>query len=401
MVIGGKEALPPGKTWNPAMNAFLGRCKVRSVSIALAAVCVCSHAAAAQEIPNPDAKSQAAEKSSSGSTENYNQKLQRLLGEAAAPADAFAEDYRIGAGDLLDVSVFEAPDLNRTVRVSADGEIEFPLIGEIHAAGLSSHELESVLDELLQQKYMTDPHVSVFVREMESHAVSVIGAVEKPGVYQIRGPKPLIEVLSMSHGLADDAGDSVIVTRHEESARSAVADPTDPMSAAATDDSASSAKLAGSEPSNVTTSDARTVEIKLKDLLDSGDGSYDVMVNPGDVVKVPRAGIVYVVGEVHKPGGFVLKSNENISVLQALALAEGMTHTASGKHARIIRTDAKTEARSEIPINLSRILAGHAVDPFLQPKDILFIPNSAGKAALFRGAEAAVSIAGGVIIYRR
>ena len=383
------------------MDAFLGRCKVSSISIALAAVGICSYATAAQLTPIPAGQSQGTGRTSDGSPQNYNQKLQRLLREAAAPADASAEDYRIGAGDLLDVSVFEAPDLNRTVRVSADGELELPLMGEIHAGGLSSHELESVLEELLRQKYMTDPHVSVFVREMESHAVSVIGAVEKPGVYQIRGPEPLIEVLSMSHGLADDAGDSVIIMRHGAFAPSAAADRSDPMSAAATDDSASSTKPAGSAPSKVTMSEGRAVEIKLKDLLDSGDASYDVMVNPGDVVKVPRAGIVYVVGEVHKPGGFLLKTNENISVLQALALAEGMTHTASAKHARIIRTDAKTESRSEIPINLSRILAGRGADPFLQPKDILFIPNSAGKAALFRGTEAAVSIAGGVIIYRR
>jgi polysaccharide biosynthesis/export protein len=381
------------------MNAFLGRCSAASMDIALAALVFCPYHAAAQETSSTSTRTQTPAASSNSSPQDYNQQLQRLLREAAAPADASAQDYRIGAGDLLDISVFEALDLNRTVRVSADGELTLPLVGDVHAAGLSSHELEAVLDELLRRNYMTDPHVSVFVREMESHAVSVLGAVENPGVYQIRGAEPLIEVLSMSHGLADDAGDTVIVMRHGTSASSASADPPDPISAAAADALASSARLNGKPQAVAGPAAPESVEIKLKDLLESGDASHNVMVNPGDVVKVPRAGIVYVVGDVHKPGGFLLKTNENISVLQALALAEGTTHTASGKHARIIRTDKITEARSEIPIDLSRILAGRAADPLLRPKDILFVPSSAGKAALFRGTEAALSIAGGVIVY--
>ncbi|HEV2297343.1 MAG TPA: polysaccharide biosynthesis/export family protein [Candidatus Acidoferrales bacterium] len=383
------------------MNAFLGRCSAGSISIGLAAVVFCSCHAAAQDTPTCSAQTQASPKLSIDSPQGYNQQLQRLLREAAAPADASAEDYRIGAGDLLDISVFEAPDLNRTVRVSADGELTLPLVGDVHATGLSSREMESVLDELLRRSYMTDPHVSVFVREMESHAVSVLGAVENPGVYQIRSSEPLIEVLSMSHGLADDAGDTVIVMRHGASASSASADPPDPVSAAAPDAPASSARLNGKPQAVAVRAAPESVEIKLKDLLDSKDTSYNVMINPGDVVKVPRAGIVYVVGEVHKPGGFLLKTNENISVLQALALAEGITHTASGKRARIIRTNKITEARSEVPIDLNRILAGRAPDPLLRPKDILFVPNSAGRAALFRGTEAALSIVGGVIVYRR
>lgn len=383
------------------MNAFLGRCSAGSISIALTAMVLCSYHAAAQETSSASPQTQGAAKTSGDSPQDYNQQLQRLLREAAAPADASAEDYRIGVGDLLDISVFEAPDLNRTVRVSADGELTLPLVGDVHAAGLSSRELESVLDELLRRSYMTDPHVSVFVREMESHAVSVLGAVQNPGVYQIRSAEPLIEVLSMSHGLADDAGDTVIVMRHGASASSASADPPDPVSAAAPDAPASSARSNGKPQAVAVRAAPESVEIKLKDLLDSKDTSYNVMINPGDVVKVPRAGIVYVVGEVHKPGGFLLKTNENISVLQALALAEGMTHTASGKRARIIRTNKITEARSEVPVDLNRILAGRAPDPLLRPKDILFVPNSAGRAALFRGTEAALSIAGGVIVYRR
>src|SRR5690348_4940054 len=383
------------------MNAFLGKCSIKRIFIFVAAVCFASPFAPAQEASSVVKQTQLTTAPGGASRRDYNQQLQRLLRETASPADASAQDYRIGPGDLLEISIFEAPELNRTVRVSADGELTLPLVGDVHAAGLSSHDLESVVDELLRRNYLTDPHVSVFVKELESHGVSVLGAVENPGVYQIRGSKSLIELLSMSHGLSDDAGDTVIVMRHGASAFSTSADSPDPNSAVAPDEPAPSAKL-NEKPTIVTGSaESGSLEIKLKDLLDSGDPSYNVMVNPGDVVKVPRAGIVYVVGEVHKPGGFVLKTNESISVLQALALAEGITHTAAGKRARIIRTDKLTNARSEVSIDLNKVLAGHAPDLMLNPKDILFVPNSTGKSALFRGTEAALSITTGVIVYRR
>jgi polysaccharide export outer membrane protein len=126
----------------------------------------------------------------------------------------------------------------------------------------------------------------------------------------------------------------------------------------------------------------------------------NVPVFPGDIVKVSRAGIVYVVGEVTKPGGFVLQNNENISVLQALALAGGPTHTSAVSRARIIRTEPGTGMRNEFPMNLGKILSGKKPDPLLEPKDIVFVPNSAAKSVLYRGSEAALQTATGVAIYR-
>jgi polysaccharide export outer membrane protein len=334
-------------------------------------------------------------------TQSLNQRLQQLVLESKTPRDDSYSDYRIGAEDLLNISVFEAPDLNRTVRVSEDGEISLPLIGTVHAAGLTTLQLESLLEALLKRSYLTDPHVTVFVKEVKSHAISVIGAVEKPGVYEVRGPKTLLEVLSMAQGLADDAGNSVIIMRHGASASSAAADSPDPTSAAASDVPASSAKQDSAQPPTIAVAREETTAIKLNDLLNSTNDRSNVVVNPGDIVKVLRAGIVYVVGEVRKPGGFLLRSNQNISVLQALALAEGLTRTSSAKHACIIRTDATTGARTELPMDLGKILKGRAPDPILRSKDIVFIPNSAGKSILFRGTEAALSIAGGVIVYRR
>jgi polysaccharide export outer membrane protein len=125
-----------------------------------------------------------------------------------------------------------------------------------------------------------------------------------------------------------------------------------------------------------------------------------VPVHPGDIVKVPLAGIVYVVGEVAKPGGFVLQNNENISVLQALALAQGLTHTSALRQARIIRTDPATGNHVEIPLNLGRVFSGKSPDTILQPKDIVFVPNSTAKSVLYHGSQAALQTAAGVAIYK-
>jgi polysaccharide biosynthesis/export protein len=338
-----------------------------------------------------------------GSTQSYNQRLEELARDnAGAESGSVTGDYRIGAEDLLEVSVYGASDLDRTVRVSADGWISLPLAGDVHAEGLTVRGLESAIEGLLQKNYMTHPQVNVFLREMQSHPISVFGAVEKPGVFQIRGAKSLIEVLSMAQGLADDAGDSVIVMRRgrvadAESPRSPDPQPVD--AAILPGESAKPGSFASASGSG-SGSEAEGLQISLKNLLMSADPRYNVMVYPGDVVKVPPAGIVYVVGQVRKPGGFVLKTDQNLSVLQALALAEGTTSTSAGKSARIIRTDGQSGKREEIAVNLNRILAGKDTDPVLQSKDILFIPNSAGKTAFYRGAEAAVSITGGLIVYR-
>ncbi|MGH9729314.1 MAG: polysaccharide biosynthesis/export family protein [Candidatus Acidiferrales bacterium] len=336
------------------------------------------------------------------STQNYNQRLEDLARRRVQPSEvAWATDYRIGAEDLLEISVYGAADLNRTVRVPSDGMISLPLAGELEAVGFTTRELGDEVEKRLRTNYMTNPHVNVFLREVQSHPISVFGAVGKPGVFQVRSAKSLIEVLSMAQGLADDAGDSVIVMRHGGFTSPAAEGSPDPQPTAATDQPRESAKQGPFQEEARASGGAKSVEVNLKDLLGSGDARYNVTVYPGDVVKVPRAGIVYVVGEVKKPGGFVLKTNENISVLQALALAEGLTHTSAGKHARIIRTDKITGERSEIRIDLGKILAGKALDPLLRPRDIVFVPNSGSKTAFYRGAEAALSIAGGVIVYRR
>jgi len=334
--------------------------------------------------------------------QDWNRRLKELLdSNPSAPAVSTGE-YRVGPEDVLNINIFEAQELNREVRVSAGGDISLPLLGSVRAAGLTPRELEFVLQELLHRTYMKDPHVSVFVREMQSHPVSVMGAVRRPGVFQIRGSKTLLEVLSLAEGLADDAGETAIILRG--AALSAEPEPATDRSAATDQPSSSAqnileAKAIASDLKSNRSIPENAVQVNLKDLLESDDSRSNPLVHPGDIVKVTRAGVVYVIGEVRKPGGFALKSNEKISVLQALALSEGLTRTAAKAEARIIRTDQQSGERKETPIDLGKILAGKAPDPVLEPKDIIFVPNSATKTAFSRGAEVAAQTLAGLLIF--
>ena len=316
-------------------------------------------------------------------SQELNRRLKELLDSHSARPPVGPQDYRIGFDDVLDINVFEAQELNREVRVSSAGEISLPLLDSVHVAGLTPRELELVLQELLRRKYMKDPHVSVFVREMQSHAVSVLGAVRRPGVFQVRGSKTLIEVLSLAEGLADDAGETALIMRGAGLQNTPVPSP---------EETTPTNNANESQASDV-------VQVNLQSLLDSSDVRQNPMVNPGDIVKVLRAGIVYVVGEVQRPGGFTMKSNEKMSVLQVIALSGGLTRTASKGSARIIRTDEQSGEREQTPIDLSKILAGKAPDPMLEAKDIVFVPNSATKTTFSRGVEVASQTLAGLLIF--
>jgi polysaccharide export outer membrane protein len=386
--------------------------------VSLAAMLVLPVAMDARE---PQAVEQSASPSNryQQTTEDYNRRLVELnRGVSGESPVAPPSDYRIGADDLLDITVLEASELDRAPRVTASGQISMAVVGTVRAAGLTTQELSAVIEEILRRNYIKDPHVNVQVREMQSHTVSVFGAVKKPGVFQIRGPKSVIELLSMAEGLGDDAGDTVIVDRHDEihgywSAESAArpAQETASVSEASADGDANDTAMNSAEalpqPSTARNGTAeadsgslQTVEIDLKKLLDSGDPRLNVPVYPGDVVKVTRAELVYVVGEVARPGGFQLKTNENISVLQAVALAQGLTHTSAAAHSKIIRTDPATGQRQEIPIDLKKVLSGKVADPMLTARDIVFVPNSMTRTAMYRGLDAAISVGTGVAVYR-
>jgi len=327
-------------------------------------------------------------------TGDLNRRLDQLSASIANPEpDASAAEYRIGTNDVLEINVFGAQELNQKVRVSAAGDISMPLAGAVKASGLTAQELESTLENKLRV-YMNEPHVGVFVASVESHPVSVLGEVNKPGVFQVRAPKTLLEMLSMAQGLADDAGNTVLVMRgaglREKPSEAHLAGVSEPEK---------TSPLGPSNADGITTDGQKTIDIDLKLLLDSGDPRYNVPIYPGDIIKVTKAGIVYVVGSVKRPGGFVMRSNEEMSILKAIALAEGVNDTAAKSRTRIIHTDEISGRRSETPVDLGKILAGKAPDQPLKPADIVFVPRSNTKSALIKGTETSIATASGFVIF--
>lgn len=288
-------------------------------------------------------------------------------------------DYVISPDDLLDISVFDVPEMSRTYRVHPSGVIELPLLHEpIAAAGLTTDRLSATISSQLRTDgLVSDPQVTVEVKESRLHSVVVTGEVKKPQIYPIFGEARLLDVLAQAEGLADNAGSIAVVTRGNAALRTP-----------------------GRDPNPEQPGDPVTVD--LKRLMETNDAKLNVELYPGDRVTVQRAGIVYVVGAVNKPGGIVLNSGrEPMTVLKAVALAENLKPTAVGNRALIIHAKASTAGeQDEAPVRLKDILSGRAPDQPLHAEEILFVPDSNSQRALRRAAEAAVQAATGVIIWR-
>jgi polysaccharide export outer membrane protein len=311
--------------------------------------------------------------------QNTNDQIQQL----AAQAQARPVGTPIGTGDLIHIDVFDVPELSRDVRVSDTGDISFPLVpGKIPAAGLTSFQLEQKIEQLLVENgLVSHPQVSVFLKEQNSEPVSVVGAVNRPMVYQVIRPTTLLEILAAAGGITDDAGTQIIISRPAHQGTPGI-QPT-------------------SEKSN-DASDQQVITIRLRDLLESGDSSYNVPVYGGDVVSVPRAGIVYVLGAgVAQPGGYVMQNHgDQITVLKAVALAHGLTGYAKADSAVILRTNPATGEKDQIPVQINKVQNHKADDVVMKSSDILYVPDSTGKKVLVKGVEAAVGVGSGVAIYR-
>src|ERR1700680_2991811 len=272
-----------------------------------------------------------------------------------APANGSA--LVIGPGDELEITVYGATDLSGHTRVSADGNISLPLIGYVRLAGLSSSEAEGAIEaQLRQANVVNDPQVSVYVKEYTSSGISVAGEVAKPGFYSAVGPHRLFDVLQAAGGPTDKAANKVIISHRGQK-------------------------------------DATTLSISKNPAEMTAS---NVELQPGDTVVVPKAGIVYVLGEITRPGGYVLNSTGGISVLQVVAAAGGPTHVASAGKTRLLR---RTEnGFQEERIDVTKLLRGKAHDVSVRDEDILFIPSSRIKTAM--NASALLTTAGTAAIYR-
>jgi polysaccharide export outer membrane protein len=263
----------------------------------------------------------------------------------------------IGNGDLLQVSVEGVPEYAREVRVSRDGQISLPLIANAKVAGLSIDQAQDLIASRLREgKYFRDPQVNVFEKEYATQGISVLGEVAKPGIYPLIGTHTLFDAISAAGGVTPKAGKKVMIMRRGAS-------------------------------------DAQVVEMPsgAKDW-----GQSNVAVQPGDTVMVSKAGIVYVVGDVHLPGGFVME-NSKMTVLQAVALAQGTNPTASLGKVKLIRKTAS--GQQETPIALNKIYSAQIPDVGLEAEDIVFIPSSRTKTGFSKGLDTILTTVSGMAVY--
>ncbi len=267
------------------------------------------------------------------------------------------KSYRIGIGDLLDVRVLNHPEMSRKMRVEGGGTIRVPMAGDISATCLTESQLSQIITEKFR-KWIKEPYVDVFIEEYSSQPVAVIGAVDKPGRFQLQRRVRLIELLTYAGGpKLDKAGHTLHLIRSGEKDLCS----TDP---------AVQASVTSEEPV------PQLLSFKLKDLL-TGSTDANLYVQPGDIISLPEADQVFVTGFVTKPGAFPL--NTKISLTQAIGMAGGYMPEASKKKVRLIRQSANSNSRIEQIINVEDIEKRKLDDIVLQANDLIEVPNSAGK----------------------
>lgn len=291
--------------------------------------------------------------------------------------DKVRSTYLLGPDDQLEISGPELTEFGgKPVRIDSDGNVQVPMVGREHVAGMTVQQTEQKLNKDLQ-KFIREPQVVVNVAEIRSQPVSVLGAVNSPGVHQVQGHKTLLEMLSQAGGIRQDAGYSVRITRQVEWGCI-------PLPGATLDQ----------------TGKFTVAEVNLQKIMEAKDPAENVQIFPHDVITVPKADMVYVIGEVRRSGGFVLGEHKTISVLQALSLAEGMSNVADSKHAKILRLNREQDKREELPVDIKELFKGKKGDVTLQADDILFVPGSTGKKVALRTLETAIQTGSGLAIWR-
>jgi polysaccharide biosynthesis/export protein len=280
--------------------------------------------------------------------------------EPRADAASSAEPssfLKLGAGDLIEVSVYNVPELTTKARVGNSGDIYLPLIDYVHVAGLTAEEAQALIEKRLNDGgFVRNPHVTIFVDESSSQGVTLLGEVSKPGIYPDLGDHKLYEILSEAGGFTQTASRKVTIIRRNQ---------------------------------------PQPINLNLpRNLGDDLSGNVEIL--PGDTITVPRAPIIYVVGDVGRPSGLLI-DNGSLTVLQAIALAGGTNKTAKMGGVRIIRKGPN--GMTETPVQLKKMLEAKSPDVPLQGDDILFVPISGARVAAGRTFEAAMSMATAVSIY--
>jgi len=271
---------------------------------------------------------------------------------AAAPA------MRLDAGDMLEITTFDTPELSGKFRVDGRGNVTLPIGGAVPVAGLTAEQAATAMERFLRDRdILKNPHVTVLVMEYATQGVSVLGEVQKPGIYPLEGKHGVLDFISMAGGLTPNASKLVSITHR--------APPWETVTV----------NLAGAH---------------------GGALENDVEVQPGDRVVALRAGVVYVIGDVGKPGGYLIDGKDGVTVVQALALAQGVNRTAKSNGVLIRNTPG---GHTQTQLALNKILASQSPDPKLQDGDIVYVPVSGAKDWTSKGVQAALQMAVGMVIY--
>lgn len=271
-------------------------------------------------------------------------------------------DYRLGAGDLLTVKVYESDELNTEVRVSARGEISLPLLNNVDVFNLTTTEAEDKVEKLYQVKYIQDPHVIIYIKEHVSKQITLVGAVNKPGTYEYVRKRRLLDVLAIANGLAEKSGTIAYVTRED-----------------------------------AITHERKRYAINLQALLKRGDMSQNIVVLGGDLIFVPESGQCFIDGAVRKPGNYALKGK--MTITEALALAGGLASYADDDGIKLIRYMGKNRERAIVSLSYSDLQAGMGDTLFLQDQDVIFAESS-GMGLMTSGSGFSVGFMGTGFTYK-
>ncbi|MFQ5737395.1 MAG: SLBB domain-containing protein [Acidobacteriota bacterium] len=284
---------------------------------------------------------------------NWNQRLNEL----SLPSEEDSE-YRIGSGDLLELLVFGVEDFHHLLRVSGSGSIAVPLLGTIAVAGLTAAELAVNVGAALERKELIrNAQVSVLIREYRSHPVFILGMVNQPGQYQMTRPLRLVDVIAMAGGIREDrAAEDVTVQR----------------------------KVAGTSGSGQSSPQPERLRVSLKELLENGNPSVNLLIRKGDVIRIPprEAKLFYVIGDVNRPGAYELSRGRETLLTQALAQAGGPTKTAKTSKSVLLRY-GDGDRRERLRLNIKAILGGKKPDFAMRSDDVIFVPGSTSKDILY------------------
>jgi len=348
-------------------------------------------------------------------------------------------EYVIGNGDLLDISVFDVPELTRELRVSQTGTIGIPLVPiRLRVAGLTELQAEQKIAEVLEANgLVSHPEVGVMVKEHKSRPITIVGAVQHPMVYEAESSVTLLEALAEAGGVSNDAGDTVIISRPHSATFIEVTEPAasdnkpapgsgEPPevdastgaapgteapktaapgsavfpSAAEMPQHAVASPAAGNPPPAQNSASSNIITINLNELLERGDLHNNIALEAGDVVTIPHAGIVYVLGAVNRPGGFVVSNDRTqLTALKVLSLAGGLTKIAKMDHAVIIRKDDQGK-QTTTEVDLKKVIHRESEDLQMRASDILYIPDSRTKEVLLAAVALGVAVGTAVAIYR-